>query len=98
MRTLALLPLLDEGLATAAVCAYAALDAPPAALIDRLTAAACTDDGTLLHNFKHLNSMVVQFERSPLPDRWDFLAQAARFLAWYRGVSTSVHQRATAAR
>jgi len=94
----AALPAHDYRTATAAVCAYAALDAPPAALIDRLTAAACTDDGTLLHNFKHLNSMVVQFERSPLPDRWDFLAQAARFLAWYRGVSTSVHQRATAAR
>ncbi len=92
----AALPAHDYRTATAAVHAYAALDAPPTALIDRLVAAACTDNGTILHNFKHLNSMITQFYRSQLPDRWDFLAQAARFIAWYCGVSTDVYRRAVA--
>lgn len=93
----AALPAHDYRTATAAVAAWAALDAPAAPLLDRLTAEACTDDGTLLHNFKHLQSMITQFERSTLPERWHFLTQAVRFMAWYRGVSTSVYSRADAA-
>jgi len=87
----------DYRTATASIAAWAALDAPPAPLLDRLTAEACTDDGTLLHNFKHLQSMVTQFTLSHLPERWHFLTQAVRFMAWYRGVSTSVYSRACAA-
>ena len=51
----------DYRQATAAVAAYGAIEADPEALIGMLTAVACTDDGTLLHNFKHLHAMVDGF-------------------------------------
>jgi hypothetical protein len=80
--------------ATAAVAAYAAIDADPEALIGLLTAVACTDDGTLLHNFKHLHAMVEGFRSCALPDRWLFLMCAARWVAWYAGLSIEAYERA----
>ena len=80
--------------ATAAVAAYAAIEADPEALIGLLTAVACTDDGTLLHNFKHLHAMVEGFRSCALPDRWLFLICAARWVAWYAGRSSEAYERA----
>jgi len=88
------LPAHDHRTATAAVRAYAALGAPPEPLIALLTAVACTDNGTLLHNFKHLHAMVDEFYACPLPDRWQFLVGAARWAAWYAGLWTEVYDRA----
>jgi hypothetical protein len=84
----------DYRCATAAVAAYAAIEADPEALIGLLTAVACTDDGTLMHNFKHLHAMVAGFRSCALPDRWLFLTCAARWVAWYAGLSTEAYQRA----
>jgi hypothetical protein len=84
----------DYRTATAAVAAYAAVDADPEALIGLLTAVACTDDGTLLHNFKHLHAMVDGFRGCALPDRWLFLICAARWVAWYAGLSSAAYERA----
>jgi hypothetical protein len=84
----------DYRQATAAVAAYAALDADPEALIGLLTAVACTDEGTLLHNFKHLHAMVEGFRGCALPDRWLFLICAARWVAWYAGLSCEAYERA----
>ncbi len=86
----------DYRLSTAAVQAYADRDADPAALIAALTAVACTDDGTLMHNVKHLNSMVEEFMSCSHPDRWHYLIAAARFIAWYAGKNQSVYARAGA--
>jgi hypothetical protein len=80
--------------ATAAVAAYAALEADPEALIALLTAVACSDDGTLLHNFKHLHAMVEGFRSCGLLDRWLFLICAARWVAWYAGLSSEAYERA----
>jgi hypothetical protein len=84
----------DYRQATAAVAAYGAINAEPEALIGLLTAVACTDDGTLLHNFKHLHAMVAGFRGCALPDRWLFLICAARWVAWYAGLSSEAYQRA----
>ncbi len=84
----------DYRRATAAVKAYALEGGDPAPLIAVLTEAACTDNLTILHNFKHLNSMVKEFHMSQHPDRWNYLIAAARFIAWYAGVQTDVHQQA----
>jgi hypothetical protein len=86
----------DYRQATAAVAAYATLGADSEALIALLTAVACTDDGTLLHNFKHLHAMVEGFRSCALPDRWLFLICAARWVAWYAGLSTEAYERAQA--
>ncbi|MBC8075236.1 MAG: hypothetical protein H7Y32_04095, partial [Chloroflexales bacterium] len=59
-----------------------------------LTAVACTDNGTLLHNFKHLHATCEEFYACALPDRWGFLVAAARFAAWYAGVTTEAYERA----
>lgn len=82
--------------ATAAVAAYGAIEAEPETLIGLLTTVACTDDGTLLHNFKHLHAMVAGFRSCALPDRWLFLICAARWVAWYAGLSCTAYQRAQA--
>jgi hypothetical protein len=80
---------------TAAVRVYAQSGASPEPLIALLTEFACTDSGTLLHNFKHLNSMVKEFWLSQQKDdRWNYLMQAARFITWYAGLTTSVYERA----
>jgi hypothetical protein len=86
----------DFRTATAAVKAYELTSADPEALIAVLTEAACTDNLTILHNFKHLNSMVKEFRMSQHPDRWNYLIAAARFIAWYAGVQTQVYQQASA--
>ncbi|HEU5090026.1 MAG TPA: hypothetical protein VFT99_21370, partial [Roseiflexaceae bacterium] len=51
----------DYRSATAAVAAYAASGADAEPLIEQLIAIACTDNGTLMHNFKHLHAMVSGF-------------------------------------
>jgi hypothetical protein len=84
----AALPAHDYGTATAAVRAFADAGGDPEALIALLTEVACTDDGTLLHNFKHLYAMVMEFRASPHPDRWQYLIAAARWIAWYAGKNT----------
>lgn len=90
----AALPAHDQRTATAAVRAYADTGAPPEPLVALLTAVACTDNGTLLHNFKHLHATCEEFYACALPDRWGFLVAAARFAAWYAGVTTEAYQRA----
>ncbi len=84
----------DYRTATAVVKAYERAGGDPDALIATLTAAACTDNLTILHNFKHLNSMINEFRRSQHEDRWHYLVAAARFSAWYTGVQTNVYDHA----
>lgn len=57
-------------------------------MIRLLTASACTDNGALIHYVKHLNGMVNEFRNPTLPDRWDYLTQATRFLTWCCGLTT----------
>lgn len=87
----------DYGIATAAVRVYADQGADSEAMIALLTEVACTDDGTLLHNFKHLYAMVMEFRASTHPDRWNYLIAAARWIAWYAGKNTRAHRLATEA-
>jgi hypothetical protein len=82
---------------TALVRAYANSGASCEPLIAQLTAVAATDNGTLLHNVKHLNSMVIEFYACDHPDRWDFLIQAAKFMSWYAGLTTEGYHCAEAA-
>jgi len=82
---------------TAIVQAYANHGAEPATLIALLVEVAATDNGTLLHNIKHLNSMVAEFHGCQHPDRWNFLIQAAKFVGWYAGLTTTAYQLAEAA-
>jgi hypothetical protein len=90
------LPEHDYSMATAAVRAYAESGAQPEPLIAALTEVACTDNGTILHNVKHLNSMVKEFWACQHPDRWNYLIAAARFMAWYAGVTQDTYRRAVA--
>lgn len=92
----------DYRMVTAAVRAYADKGGDAEAMIALLTELACTDHGTLMHNFKHLNSMVIEFRRAAqwnqtTPDPWSFLMQAARFIAWYYGLTMDAYERADAA-
>ncbi|MCC6457071.1 MAG: hypothetical protein IT328_19090 [Caldilineaceae bacterium] len=87
---------------TAAVRAYANHGGDSETLITLLTEFACTDHGTLMHNIKHLNSMVIEFRRATFqqgshPDHWNFLIQAAKFLTWYYGLTTDAYRRADTA-
>lgn len=87
---------------TAAVRAFANLGGDAEAMIALLTELACTDHGTLMHNFKHLNSMVIEYRRAvawrgDCPDHWDYLIQAAKFLTWYYGLTTDAYARAEVA-
>ncbi|MBZ0302105.1 MAG: hypothetical protein K8J31_20310 [Anaerolineae bacterium] len=84
----------DYQLSTAVVQAYADAGTDPAWLIAALTEVACTDDGTLMHNIKHLNSMVEEFQSCQHPDRWNYLIVASRFIAWYAGKRQSVYAHA----
>lgn len=88
------LPAHDHRTATAAVQAYADTGAPAEPLIALLTAVACTDDGTLLHNFKHLHAMVGEYHACKAPGRWRFLAAAARWISWYAQVWTGRYHQA----
>jgi hypothetical protein len=87
---------------TATVRAFASKGGEAEAMIALLTELACTDHGTLMHNFKHLNSMVIEFRRAQRwnanrPDHWGYLIQAAKFLTWYYGLTTAAYERADAA-
>jgi hypothetical protein len=88
------LPAHDQRTATAAVRAYADAGAAPEPLVALLTGVACTDNGTLLHNFKHLHALCEEFYACPLLDRWGFLVAATRFAAWYAGWTTEAYERA----
>jgi hypothetical protein len=87
---------------TAAVRAFADKGGESEAMIALLIELACTDHGTLMHNFKHLNSMVIEYRRATArnpqsPDSWNYLIQAAKFLTWYYGLTTDAYSRADAA-
>lgn len=87
---------------TAAVRAYADKGGDAEVMISLLTELACTDHGTLLHNVKHLNSMVIEYRRAERcnpnnPDSWNYLIQAAKFLTWYYGLTTGAYERADVA-
>lgn len=82
---------------TALVHSYGAQAAPVQPLIATLTEIAATDNGTLLHNVKHLNSMVREFQAFDHADRWSYLVQAAKFASWYTGLTTQAYERAEAA-
>lgn len=87
---------------TAAVRAFANKGGDAERMIALLTELACTDHGTLLHNFKHLNSMVIEFRRAAQrhphsADAWAYLMQAAKFLTWYYGLTTAAYERANVA-
>lgn len=84
---------------TAAVRAFANQGGDGETMIALLTELACTDHGTLLHNVKHLNSMVIEFRRAKHYNpnssaHWGYLIQAAKFLAWYYGLTTNAYERA----
>ncbi len=96
-----LLSILNEALhnhdvrtATAAVKAYELSGGSAEELITLLVRVACTDDGTLMHNVKHLHSCLEEFRASTNPDRWNFLIAAAKWISWYAGKDTRTYQRA----
>ena len=84
----------DARISTAAVAAYRDLGAPAEDLIALLVEIACSDDGTLMHNVKHLHSCLEEFRASTNPDRWNFLIAAAKWISWYAGKDTRTYQRA----
>ncbi len=86
----------DHRTATASVRAYELAGYDAEDLITVLTEIACTDNHTILHNFKHLNSMVKEFHMSQHADRWRYLIASARWIAWYAGVDTDVYDRCNA--
>ncbi|MCC5949315.1 MAG: hypothetical protein JJT89_12770 [Nitriliruptoraceae bacterium] len=97
-----LLKQLDESLlahdartSTAIVAAYAHGGGAPEPMIAALTAMACTDDGTLMHNVKHLHAMVEEFRACTDDDRWNFLIAAAKWVSWYAGKDTATYERAS---
>ena len=87
----------DVRKSTAYVAAYGNSKFPAEDLIALLVEVASTDDGTLMHNVKHLHSCLEEFAVSTHPDRWNFLIAAAKWISWYAGKNTSVHSRAKAA-
>ncbi len=96
-----LLEILNESLhthdvrkSTAAVKAYELAGGIAEELITLLVKVACTDDGTLMHNVKHLHSCLEEFRASTNPDRWNFLIAAAKWISWYAGKDTKTYQRA----
>jgi hypothetical protein len=84
----------DVRKATAAVKAYELANGSAEELITLLVRVACTDDGTLMHNVKHLHSCLGEFRASTNPDRWNFLIAAAKWISWYAGKDTRTYQRA----
>ena len=98
-----LLKTLDEALfahdvrtTTAAVAAFEQAGGDAEELIAALVRVACTDDGTLMHNVKHLHSCLGEFRASQHPDRWLFLVAAAKWVSWYAGKDTATYERARA--
>lgn len=84
----------DVRVTTAAVDAYHRGGGDAETLITALVRVACTDDGTLMHNVKHLHSCLEEFRASSHPDRWNFLIAAAKWISWYAGKDTTTFQRA----
>jgi hypothetical protein len=84
----------DVRVATAAVKAYEIAGGASEELITLLVRVACSDDGTLMHNVKHLHSCLEEFRASTNPDRWNFLISAAKWVSWYAGKDTKTYQRA----
>ncbi len=84
----------DVRTTTAAVMAYYLADGEAEDLITELVRVACTDDGTLMHNVKHLHSCLEEFRASRHPDRWNFLIAAAKWVSWYAGRDTTTFTRA----
>lgn len=82
--------------ATAAVKAYELAGGNSDELITLLVRVACSDDGTLMHNVKHLHSCLEEFRASTNADRWNFLISAAKWISWYAGKDTKTYQRAMA--
>jgi hypothetical protein len=82
---------------TALVHAYSQGNRHSEPLIALLTEVAATDNGTLMHNIKHLNSMVIEFRDCQQSDRSNFLIQAAKFAGWYAGLTTTAYTRADTA-
>jgi len=85
----------DARTTTAAVAAYHRAGGNAEVLITELVRVACTDDGTLMHNVKHLHACLEEFRASTHPDRWNFLIAAARWISWYAGNDTKTFERAT---
>lgn len=86
----------DVRTTTAAVSAYHRAGGDAEHLITELVRVACTDDGTLMHNVKHLHSCLEEFRASTHPDRWNFLIAAAKWISWYAGKDVSTFRRAQA--
>jgi len=86
----------DVRTSTAAVSAYKNAGGDSGTLIALLVEVACSDDGTLMHNVKHLHSCLEEFRESSHPDRWNFLIAAAKWVSWYAGKNTRFHTEALA--
>jgi hypothetical protein len=84
----------DVRTTTAGVAAFGAGGGESDAMIATLVRIACTDDGTLMHNVKHLHSCLGEFRASSDADRWNFLIAAAKWISWYAGKDTGTYQRA----
>ena len=87
----------DPRRTTATVRAFELAGGGAEELIATLTGIACTDDGTLMHNVKHLHAMVEEFRACTDPERWHFLIAAARWISWYAGRDTGTYDRAVTA-
>ena len=86
----------DVRTTTAAVKSYELVGGSSDELITLLVRVACSDDGTLMHNVKHLHSCLEEFRASTNPDRWNFLISAAKWISWYAGKDTKTYERAMA--
>jgi len=82
---------------TAIVATYRDRKLSETPLIALLVDVASTDDGTLMHNVKHLHACLEEFADSTHPDRWNFLIAASKWISWYAGKNTSIYARAKAA-
>lgn len=98
-----LLELLDDSLhqhdvrrSTAAVKAFELQGGDAEEMIALLVRVACSDNGTLMHNVKHLHSCLGEFRVSTNPDRWNFLISAAKWISWYAGKDVETYNRAMA--
>lgn len=80
--------------ATACVKSYELAGGSESDMIALLVRVACTDDGTLMHNVKHLHSCLGEFRASRNADRWNFLIAAAKWVSWYAGKDTKTFERA----
>jgi hypothetical protein len=87
----------DVRVTTASVAAYRDTGEPAEPLIALLVEVACSDDGTLMHNVKHLHSCLEEFRESNHPDRWNFLIGAAKWVSWYAGKNTKFYEEALTA-